>query len=79
MSAVTVYSSNFCSACQMVKEFLSLRGVEYVEKNVSTDLEGRSELIALGYDSTPVTVIGTHKIPGFEVSAIDKALAEINK
>ncbi len=61
----------------MVKEFLSLRGVEYVEKNVSTDLEGRAELIAMGYDTTPVTVIGSQQIPGFEVAAMDAAIAEL--
>ena len=60
----------------MVKEFLSLRGVEYVEKNVSTDLEGRAELVAMGYDTTPVTVIGSHTIPGFNVAQFDAAIAE---
>ena len=79
MSQVTVYSSNFCSSCMMVKEFLSLRGIEYVEKNVSTDLEGRAELVAMGYDSTPVTVIGSKQIPGFEVTAFDEAIAELQK
>jgi hypothetical protein len=59
----------------MVKEFLSLRGQEFVEKNISTDLEGRAELAALGYDSTPVTVIGDRCIEGFSVSAIDSAIA----
>ena len=58
MSQVTVYSSNMCSTCEMVKQFLVLRGVEFTEKNVSTDLEGRSELVAMGFDVTPVTVIG---------------------
>ena len=63
----------------MVKGFLSLRGAEYVEKNVSTDLEGRAELIAMGYDSTPVTVIGDRRLPGFDTGLIDEALAELGK
>ena len=77
MSQVTVYSSNFCSTCQMVKQFLALRGVEYVEKNVSTDLEGRAELVALGYDSTPVTVIGERPVAGFDVNDLDEALSAL--
>jgi hypothetical protein len=58
-----------------VKGFLSLRNVEYVEKNVSTDLEGSAELVAMGYDSTPVTVIGDRQLTGFDAVLIDEALA----
>lgn len=63
----------------MVKGFLSLRNAAFVEKNVSTDLEGRAELIAMGYDSTPVTVIGERQIQGFDTGLIDKALAELSQ
>jgi|TARA_B100000315_G_C14317250_1_gene469113 glutaredoxin len=76
MTQITIYSSNFCGACQLVKGYLSLRKVEYVEKNVSTDLEGRTELIAMGYDSTPVVVIGDRQLAGFDSDSIDEALAE---
>jgi hypothetical protein len=60
----------------MVKGYLSLRNVEYVEKNVSTDLEGRAELIAMGYDSTPLVAIGDRRLTGFDSELIDEALAE---
>jgi len=59
----------------MLKGFLSLRNVDYVVKNVSTDLEGRAELLAMGFDATPVAVIGAMKLPGFDAEAIDHALA----
>jgi glutaredoxin-like protein NrdH len=74
---ITVYSSNLCSACQMVKAYLSLRGFPYEEKNVSVDRNGRSELRALGFESTPVTVIGKRVIEGYDGPAIDAALAEL--
>ncbi|HJP27545.1 MAG TPA: glutaredoxin family protein [Dehalococcoidia bacterium] len=61
----------------MVKGFLSLRNVEFVERNVSTDLIGRAELLEMGFDSTPVTVIGEQRLPGFDVEAIDRALSEL--
>ena len=60
-----------------MKGFLSLRNVEYVEKNVSTDLDGRTELEAMGYDSTPVTVIGDRQLVGFDAVLIDEALAAL--
>lgn len=62
----------------MVKGFLSLRNVEYIVKNVTTDIEGREELLALGFDSTPVAVIGTQVLPGFDTKAIDQALAALD-
>jgi glutaredoxin 3 len=63
----------------MVKGFLSLRSTEFVEKNVSTDLEARAELIAMGYDTTPVTVVGDRQIHGFDAGQIDEALAAPDK
>ena len=76
MTQVTVYSSNMCGVCEMVKGFLALRNAEFVEKNVSTDLKARAELISMGFDSTPVTVIGNRKISGFDTELIDEALSE---
>ena len=75
MTEIIVYSSNMCGACEMVKEFLRLRGKEFVERNVSVDLQGRKELLDLGFDATPVTVIGESVVDGFDVDKIDAALA----
>lgn len=61
----------------MVKGYLSLRDAEFVEKNVSTDLEGRAEFLAKGFDSTPVTLIGDRQIVGFDPHLIDTALDEL--
>ena len=44
---------------------------------VSVDLEGRRQLLALGFDTTPVTIIGERVIEGFDGDAIDSALAEL--
>ncbi len=62
----------------MVKGYLSLRNVEFIDKNVSTDPEGRAELLAMGFDSTPVVVIGDKRLYGFDVSMIDDALAAVD-
>ena len=77
MPEITVYSSNMCSTCEMVKQFLVLRGVDFTEKNISIDLEGRSELIELGFDVTPVTVIGQQVLEGFDTGEIDAALSAL--
>jgi glutaredoxin len=75
MAEIIVYSSNMCGACEMVKEFLRLRGKEFFERNVSVDMQGREELLELGFDATPVTVIGDSVVEGFDVDKIDAALA----
>ncbi len=61
----------------MVKEFLSLMGAEFTERNVSVDLEGRRQLLALGFDTTPVTVVGDEVIEGFDGAALERALSKL--
>jgi adenosylhomocysteine nucleosidase len=67
-----------CGTCEMVKGYLALRGVEFTERNVSTDLEGRAQLLKLGYDATPVTVIGDRALEGFDIAQLDAALSELS-
>ena len=62
----------------MVKVYLSRKGIPFTEHNVSLDLEARKDLLALGYRSTPVTVIGGYKILGYKPPKMDEALAEIS-
>ena len=78
MDNITVYSSNMCGACEMVKAFLELRKVTFIERNVSTDLKGRKDLMKMGYDTTPVTVIGDIHISGFDAKQIDEALKNLD-
>ncbi len=61
----------------MVKEYLSLKGFQFTERNVSQDEEGRAQLLALGFDATPVTVIGDRVVDGFNAVAIDEALSSL--
>jgi len=51
--------------------------VPFEVRNVETDLEAYRDLIARGFRTVPVTVIGTDPpvgIPGFDESAITRAL-----
>jgi glutaredoxin 3 len=47
-------------------EFLSQKGVEFVEKNVRADKAALKELIDMGYQSTPVTVVDGEAVVGFD-------------
>ena len=46
-------------------EFLSRKGIAFVAKDVSTDMEARAELIALGSRSTPTIKVGNEVLIGF--------------
>lgn len=56
-------------------EYLSQKGVAFVERNVARDPDAVQELIGMGLRSLPVVVIGEHRLSGFNPAAIDAALA----
>jgi glutaredoxin len=56
-------------------EYLSQKGVEFTEKNVSRSPEAVQELMSLGVRSLPLILIGDKQLRGFNPKAIDEALA----
>lgn len=71
---VTVYTSNSCPYCTMAKDYLKEKGVEFEEKNVQTDKEARSELMAKGYTGVPVICVDNEEIVGFDKAKLDSLL-----
>jgi glutaredoxin 3 len=57
-------------------EYLSQRGIPFVEKNIRTDPSALRELIEAGYSSTPVIKVDGKAVVGFDRSELDAALAE---
>ena len=49
----------------MVKVYLSRKGVEFDDFNVSTDRNALKNLVGMGYRTTPVTVIGDSLVVGY--------------
>ena len=60
-----------------MKELLSREGVAFTAKNVDEDDRAYDELIARGFRTIPVTVIGGRVIKGFDPAALKSALAEL--
>lgn len=58
----------------MVKVYLSRKGLDFIEKNVSEDDTARDELLAMGLRSTPVTVIGGENVVGYSPPKLEAAL-----
>ena len=59
-----------------MKEFLSQAGVPFTAYNVDEDDRAYDELVARGWRSIPVTLIGDREVKGFDAAALTSALAE---
>jgi len=71
---VVVYSSTTCHYCKVAKEYLNEKGIEFIEKNVSTDMDARKELMKMGFMGVPVIQIGEETIEGFNKAELDRIL-----
>lgn len=58
-----------------MKEFLSQAGVPYTVRNVDEDLGAYDHLIALGFRTVPVTLVGDTAIVGFDAEALGAAIS----
>ena len=59
-----------------MKEFLSRKGVDFVERDITQDEAALDELVALGFMTTPVTVIDDQVIVGFNQVKLEELLAK---
>jgi hypothetical protein len=59
-----------------VKEFLSHQSAPFLAYNVDEDDAAYDALIARGFRTVPVTIIGDRAITGFDPAALGAALAE---
>ncbi|MGH7264814.1 MAG: glutaredoxin family protein [Candidatus Rokuibacteriota bacterium] len=57
-----------------MKEFLSARGVPFVERDVSQDIQAMDELSQLGYLTTPLTRIDGDVVVGFDRKRLEELL-----
>jgi len=72
---VVIYSTPTCHFCQMTKEFLKEKGIEYTEYNVAEDLEKRQEMIEKsGQMGVPVTFVDDEMLVGFDEDRLSSAL-----
>jgi glutaredoxin 3 len=55
---VTIFTTNTCAYCVMVKRFLGMKGISYEEVNLDQNPERQAEATALsGATTVPVTVV----------------------
>ncbi len=61
--------------CGKVKEFLSQKGIEFIDRDITEDEQALAELGELGYLTTPVTVIDGEVVVGFDRKRLEELLA----
>jgi len=61
--------------CRKVKEFLSQRGVAYIDRDVSADEKALDELTQLHVMTTPVVKIDGDVVVGFDREQLEKLLS----
>lgn len=66
MSKVEIYTSDTCGYCHQAKDFLQSNNIDYLEYNISRDLNARKTLMRKGYMSVPLLVINGEEILGFD-------------
>jgi len=77
---ITVYTTNTCAYCGMVKKFLQFKGANYNEINLDDNPEYQKEAYALsGAMTVPVTVVTKHDdskevVVGYNLSRLAPAL-----
>jgi glutaredoxin len=62
--------------CQRTKEFLRSKGIEFVDRDVSSDATAFDELSKLGLMTTPVLQINGETVVGFDKARIERLLGE---
>lgn len=61
---ITVYSKPNCQFCDMAKQLLESKGVDYVSIDITLDPDARQLLVDAGFRSVPQIYNGTTHIPG---------------
>jgi len=74
---ITVYTSPTCPYCNMVKEFLSQRGIGFEERDFSRNPSYAQELVrSTGQMGVPVTIIDGQIVVGFDRGRLEQLLTQ---
>ncbi|HMK28411.1 MAG TPA: glutaredoxin family protein [Terriglobales bacterium] len=74
---VVVFTQPGCPPCHALKAYLSERGIEFEDRDVSTDREAVEELVhKYNSRSTPTLVVGDEVLIGFDPDEIDQVLSK---
>ncbi len=78
MKKVTIYSTPTCMYCLMAKDYFGEKGIDFVDYDVSADMEKQKEMLEKtgGQMGVPVIDIDGQIVFGFDKNKIDSLLGE---
>lgn len=72
---VVIYSTPTCPYCKRAKDYLSRKGIPFVDRNVAVDRDAAKEMIQKsGQMGVPVITIDNEVVVGFNRTMLDKLL-----
>jgi glutaredoxin len=71
MTNVVLYTQPSCNPCKQVKRQLTLKGIEFTERDVTQDPEALKDFKALGFTGTPVIQTDDDAWMGFDNDKIE--------
>lgn len=73
---VIVYSKSGCPECVFTKKFLEAENIKFVEKRVDLNQTYLEQVVALGYQSLPLVVVGNKDVfTGYQPDRIKALIA----
>lgn len=70
MSKIIMFTTPTWPHCKPAKEFLEANGIEFIEKNVSTDMEARKEMMSHKLMGVPSFIINGEAVAGLDKEKI---------
>lgn len=75
MDKVKIYSTPTCPFCHRAKAYLTERGIEFEDHDVSSDQEALAQMIDLsGQMGVPVIAVGDQVVVGFDRTKLEALL-----
>lgn len=73
---IVIYSTPTCPYCKRAKDYLTRKGIAYIEHNVAADRAAAKEMVKKsGQLGVPVILIDDEVFIGFNQTQLDKLLA----
>ncbi|WP_095144880.1 glutaredoxin domain-containing protein [Pseudomonas sp. Irchel s3b6] len=71
---VTLYATEWCGYCKLIRRFLDQKGIPYKEFDIEKDADARKAYEALGGRGIPIIDVNGTLIRGYDPNAILAAL-----
>ncbi len=71
---VWIYTTPSCGYCRAAKDYMRLKGVAYLEKDISANAVNKAEFRAMGGRGVPVTLAGSQRLNGYSEEAFSAFL-----